>query len=64
MLVFLRAKQPNSMGWDGFQCLMCVASKGRFASKEEMGENFVLSRKKELGYDKIVTKLENVWEVY
>jgi hypothetical protein len=29
-----------------------------FASKEEMGENFVLSLEEELGYEKIITKLE------
>jgi hypothetical protein len=38
-----------------------VASKGILASKEEMGEKLVFSPKKELGYEKIVTKLEKVW---
>ncbi len=41
-----------------------VASTGRFASKEEMGEKFVLSLEEELGYEKIVTKLEEVWGLY
>jgi len=44
MLAFRRAKQLSSMGWDGFQCFnMWVASTKNFASKEEMGEKFVLS---------------------
>ncbi len=38
-----------------------VASIGRFAFKEEMGEKFVLSPKEELGYEIIITKLEEVW---
>jgi hypothetical protein len=37
---------------------MCgLAFARRFASKEEMGEKIVLSLKKELGYERIVTKL-------
>jgi hypothetical protein len=59
MLAFRRAKQLSSMGWDGFQCFdMWVASTKNFASKEEMGEKFVLSLEEELGYEKIVTNLE------
>jgi hypothetical protein len=38
-----------------------VASAGRFASKEEMGENFVLSPEEKLGYEIIIIKLEEVW---
>jgi hypothetical protein len=38
-----------------------LASVGIFASKEKMGENFVLSPEMELGYDIIVTKLKKVW---
>ncbi len=38
-----------------------VAPIGRFASKEEMGKKFVLSLKEELGYERIITKLEEVW---
>jgi len=38
-----------------------VASARRFASKEEMGEKFVLTPKEELGYERIITKLEEVW---
>jgi hypothetical protein len=37
-----------------------VACVGRFGSKEEMGEKFVLSLEEELGYEKIITKLEEV----
>jgi hypothetical protein len=37
-----------------------VAFIGRFASKEQMGKNFVLSLEKELGYEIIITKLEEV----
>jgi len=59
MLAFRKAKQLSSMGWDGFQCFdMWVASTKNFASKEEMGEKFVLSLEEELGYEKIVTNLE------
>jgi hypothetical protein len=59
MLAFRRAKQLSSMGWDGFQCFdMWVAFTKNFASKEEMGEKFVLSLEEELGYEKIVTNLE------
>jgi hypothetical protein len=38
-----------------------VAFIGRFASKEEMGEKFVLSLEEELGYEIIITKLEELW---
>ncbi len=36
---------------------------GKIASKKEMGEKFVLSLEKELGYEGIVTKMEEVWGV-
>jgi hypothetical protein len=51
--------QPSSMGWDGFQCSW-VAFVGKFASKKKMDEKFVLSPEKELGYEGIVIKLEEV----
>jgi hypothetical protein len=38
-----------------------VAFVGRFASKKEMGEKFVLYLEGELGYEIIITKLEEVW---
>jgi len=38
-----------------------VASTRRFASKEEMGKKIMLSLEEELGYERIVTKLEEVW---
>ncbi len=38
-----------------------VASARRFASKEEMGKKIVLFPEEELGYEKIVIKLEKVW---
>ncbi len=38
-----------------------MASARRFASKEEMGQKIVLSPKEELGYEKIISKLEKVW---
>jgi hypothetical protein len=38
-----------------------VAFARRFASKEEMGKKFVLSLEEELGYEIIITKLEEVW---
>jgi hypothetical protein len=38
-----------------------VASIGKFASKKEMGDKLVLSPKEELGYERIITKLEEVW---
>jgi hypothetical protein len=37
-----------------------VASTRRFASKEEMGKKIMLSLEEELGYERIVTKLEEV----
>jgi hypothetical protein len=39
-----------------------VAYARRFASKEEMGKKMVLFPYEELGYEKIVTELEKVWE--
>jgi hypothetical protein len=56
MLVSQKAKQLSSMGWDGFQCQMC----GWLLSKEKIGEKFVLSLEKELGYERIIIKLEEV----
>jgi hypothetical protein len=38
-----------------------VVSIGRFASKKEMGEKFGLYPEEELGYEIIITKLEEVW---
>jgi hypothetical protein len=37
--------------------VVCVR---KFASKEKMGKKIVLSPKEELGYERIVTKLEQV----
>ncbi len=38
-----------------------VASTGKFASKEEMGKKIMLSLEEELGYERIIIKLEKVW---
>jgi hypothetical protein len=45
----------------GFNVNVWVAPIGRFASREEMGKKIVLSLEEELGYERIVTKLEEVW---
>jgi hypothetical protein len=62
---FLKSKviELHGLGWVSMFDVW-VASTGRFASKEEMGEKFVLSLEEELGYEKIVTKLEEVWGLY
>ncbi len=47
----------HGLGWVSMSNVW-VASAGRFASKEEMGKKNLLSPKKELGYERIITKLE------
>jgi hypothetical protein len=61
----MRVKFKNEIKFHGLGWVsmfdVWVASVGKFASKKEMGEKFVLSVEKELGYEGIVTKLEKVW---
>jgi hypothetical protein len=52
-----KAVEFHGLGWVSMSNVW-VASARRFASKEEMGENFVLFPKEELGYERIITKLE------
>jgi hypothetical protein len=52
-----KAVKFHGLGWVSMFD-MWVASTKNFASKEEMGEKFVLSLEEELGYERIVTKLE------
>ncbi len=55
-----KATKFDGLGWVSVSNVW-VAFEGRFASKEEMGQKFVLSLEEELGYEKNVTKLEEVW---
>ncbi len=47
----------HGLGWVSMFDVWVVSIR-RFASKEEMGEKFVLSPKEELGYEIFITKLE------
>ncbi len=51
------------LGWVSMSDVWVVYV-GRFASKEEMGKKIMLSLEEELGYERIVTKLEEAWGVY
>jgi hypothetical protein len=59
---FLKSKaiEFHGLGWVSMFGVR-VVSATRFASKEKMGEKFVLSPKEELGYERIVIKLEEMW---
>jgi hypothetical protein len=54
-----RATEFHGLGWVSMFDVW-VVSKGKLASKEEMGEKIVLSLEKEVGYERIITKLEKV----
>jgi hypothetical protein len=58
---FLKSKaiEFHGLGWVSMFDVW-VASIRRLASKEEMGEKFVLSPEEDLGYERIVIKLEEL----
>ncbi len=56
-----RTAKFHGLGWVSMFDVW-VVSKGKLASKEKMSKKFVLSLKKEVGYERIITKLEKVWE--
>jgi hypothetical protein len=58
-----KAVKLHGLGWVSMSNVW-VALVGRFASKEEMGKKQLLSLEEELGYERIITKLEKVWGVY
>ncbi len=55
-----RAIELHSLRWATNEDVWVVV-KGRFASIEKMGDNFVLSLEKEFTYGKIVAKLKEMW---
>jgi hypothetical protein len=59
---FLKSKTTefHGLGWVSMSDVW-VAFVGIFASKEEMGKKIMLSLEEELGYERIITKLEEAW---
>jgi hypothetical protein len=59
---FLKSKavEFRGLGWVSMYSVW-VAFIGKIASKEEMGKKIMFSLEEELGYERIIIKLEKVW---